>query len=165
MNNEIKTLPNGDFEVLYDEMRDLERKIKEAMMIPTPLLTADLQEFEKHLPGVCERDFFSAPPGIADDMPECLLCEMGVPLMTQPMQHQDPLPIEEDHIEDFLWGIVKIHNGREFFLKKLNEDGTREWTKHTTEARLWRRQSYAEQFIVDNIGQGEAGVRGFMVGC
>lgn len=188
MNNEIKTLDNGDFVVLYGTLEEMEKQLMKAMMIPAPLLKTedchfyncncsncmdDLEkqikdaELEKHLPGICEKDF-SAPPGIADDMPDCPLCEAGVPLVgAQPQQHQNPPlrdPSDNDTIKDFMWGIFKLHNGKEYFLKKINDDGQREWTLHNTECKLWYRQSKAEQFIIDNIGEGQAGVRGFMVG-
>jgi len=167
MNNDIKLLPSGDFEVIAEASRaieEIEDRIKRAMMIPAPLLSN--KEFEKGLPGVKESDFFSAPPGIADDMPEdygCILCDMGVPLVgAQPQQHQPNPP--SDPVGDFVWAIVKLRDGKEYWLKKLNEDGTREWTPDNTQCRLWHRQSKAEQFITDNIGEGQAGVRGLLVG-
>ncbi len=149
MNEEIKLLPTGDFE-LSKIHEDLELMIKDAMMIPAPMAA---RNWLKHLPGIQASDF------------DCPLCDAGVPLSdcnkhfplrAQPQQQQDPL-------EDIMWAIVKLNEGKEYFLKKLNDDGTREWTLDNTTCRLWNLQEIAEQFIIDNIGAGQAGVRGLMV--
>ena len=107
MNEEIKLLPTGDFEV--------------------------------HLPGIKESDFMSkvsAPPGIADDMPDY----------------------------DLKWAIVKLNEGREYFLKKMNEDGTREWTRDNTVCRLWPTEYEATQFNDGHFETGKTGVRGLLTG-
>ena len=194
MNNDIKKLPNGDFEVMpvnkdiqdhFETVQKLEDLIKEAMRIPTPLIGIEFDDdqpvatfdydLEKHLPGVQESDFdavkwrYSAPPGIADDMPEdymsdyeCILCEMGIPLVgAQPQQHQDPLP---DPVGDFMWAIVKLNKGKEYFLRDVTFDGKREWTLDNTNCQLWCSQELAESFIDEHIGNGQAGVRGLLVG-
>lgn len=182
MNDDIVPLPNGDFTVITKAMKEkdeFERKIKEAMGIPTPLLRfevlkgrepdsgqvelyfdleadcplcemgvplskpkrhIELDDFEKHLPGVQESDFagvmMSAPPGIADDMPDY----------------------------DLEWAIVKLNEGKEYFLKKMNDDGTREWTRDNTVCRLWQTEHEATQFGTRHLEPGKFGVRGLLTG-
>ena len=197
MNEEIKLLPTGDFEVQYAELREFERRIKEAMTIPAPMLerqslyaweldqesldaianakpspecllcemgiplstprrVVDLDKFEKGLPGVKASDFgikkgelnvissavgtgksmISAPPGIADDMPDY----------------------------DLKWAIVKLNDGKEYFLKKMNEDGTREWTRDNTVCRLWSTEHEATNFASRYFETGKTGVRGLLTG-
>ena len=156
MNDDIRPLPNGDFEVIkkgMKDIKDMESLIKEAMMIPAPdcplcemgvplsppRRVINLDDFEKHLPGIQERDFsmmMSAPPGIADDMPDY----------------------------DLSWAIVKLNEGKEYFLKKMNEDGTREWTRDNTVCRFWPTEKEATQFASNHFEPGTSGVRGLLTG-
>jgi hypothetical protein len=178
MNDDIVPLPNGDFTVVTKQMRDMERKIREAMMIPTPVIMipkdqaleldvmvddgcplcaagipvttqaertakylrklidkAELKELEKHLPGVQESDFK----------------DIRVPVSAMPD-------------DDLRWSIVKLNEGKEYFLKKMNEDGTREWTRDNTICRTWASEHEADDFAsIYFFEQGTYGVRGLLV--
>lgn len=170
MDFSIKTFENGDFEVCHfyncncsNCMDELERLIKESMEVPLeyPDNTDDL---ESHLPGICEADFAGIRTGEMYVISSGSGVGKSMISAAQPQQHQPNPPSEDEIVEDFMWAIVKLRDGKEYWLKKLNEDGTREWTQNNTQCRLWHRQSKAEEFIREHIGEGQAGVRGLLVG-